>query len=257
MIEGLLLDMDGVLVTLGEPVPGAAEVLAHLRAAGVVLCVLTNTTSRSRSDIGRCLRDMGMEIADDHVLTAAVSAAAYVRTAYPGNRVFVLGAAQPEDLRGLHLVGLDDDPQVVLLAGADPSFAFDALNQVYRLLLRGVPFVAMHRSLSWLMRAGECLDLGAYLIGLERASGREAVVTGKPAAPFFAAGLRALGLPAARVAMVGDDLENDVFAAQAAGITGIWVRTATSRGVAVATQARRAPDHVVASIVEVPRAIGR
>ena len=84
----------------------------------------------------------------------------------------------------------------------------------------------MHRNLMWVTRRGEKLDAGAYLLGLEAATGLwEAVVLGKTAAGAFRAGLEALGLPADRVAMVGDDVENDVLAAQAAGITGVLVRT--------------------------------
>ena len=78
---------------------------------------------------------------------------------------------------------------------------------------------------------------------------------GKPAAYAFRAGLDALGLPAERVAMVGDDVENDVLAAQALGITGVLVRTGKFREDQLA-RASGAPDHVVDSIVDVPELLG-
>ena len=105
----------------------------------------------------------------------------------------------------------------------------------------------MHRNLFWMTRRGEKLDAGAYLLGLEAATGLEAVVLGKPAASAFRAGLDALGLPAERVAMVGDDVENDVLAAQALGITGVLVRTGKFREDQLA-RASGTPDHVVGSI---------
>lgn len=254
-IAGVLLDLDGVLLVSGEPVPGAADAVERLQAAGLRVRVLTNTTSRSRAGIGAELRQCGLGISDEQVLTAAVSAATFVRAVHPDGRVFLLGDAQPADLRGLHLVGIDDDPDVILLSGANPSFAFDNLNRVYRILLEGAAFVAMHRSLSWTTRDGECLDLGSYLLGLERATGREAVIVGKPAAHFFATGVRALDLPPAQVAMVGDDLETDVLAAQAAGLTGVLVRTGKFRD-SVLAQGGGAPDHVVGSIADVPGLLG-
>lgn len=251
----MLLDLDGVLLVSGEPVPGAADAVARLQAAGLHVCVLTNTTSRSRAGIATDLRGWGVVIADAQVLTAAVSAAAYVRATHPAGRVFLLGDAPLTDLQGLRLVGVEEDPDVVLLSGADPSYAFDNLNGVYRALLRGASFVAVHRSLSWTTRAGECLDVGSYLLGLERATGREAVIVGKPAAQFFAAGVRALDLPPARVAMVGDDLESDVLAAQAAGLTGVLVRTGKFRE-GVLARAGGTPDHIVDSIADVPGLLG-
>ncbi len=254
-IEGLLLDMDGVLGVSWRPLPGAAAAVARLRKAGLPLRVITSTTARSRTDIGSGLREHGFDFADEDLLSASVLAAAYLRNAHPEARVFLLGDAQPVDLEGVRLFGLDDEPQVVLVSGADESFAFDTLNRVYRALLGGASLVAMHRNLSWMTYDGERLDAGAYLMGLERASGREAVVTGKPAPACFVAGLEALGLPAARVAMVGDDVENDVLAAQAVGITGVLVRTGKFREEKLAAAGGR-PDHVIDSLVDLPALLG-
>jgi predicted HAD superfamily phosphohydrolase YqeG len=50
-------------------------------------------------------------------------------------------------------------------------------------------------------------------------------VVGKPAAAFFAAALAHLGADAAHTLMVGDDIENDVLAAQRQGLTGALVKT--------------------------------
>ena len=151
----------------------------------------------------------------------------------------------------MRLVGLDQEPDVVLVSGADPSFAFETLNGVLRALRGGASLVAMHRTLTWMTREGECLDAGAFLPGLEQAIGRQATITGKPARAFFEAGVRSLGLPAARVAMVGDDVMNDVLAAQSLGITGVLVRTGKFREDSLG-RAGGTPDHVIASIVDVP-----
>ena len=113
----------------------------------------------------------------------------------------------------------------------------------------------MHRNLSCMTHEGERLDAGAYVLGLERAAGRTAVVTGKPAPESFVAGLEALGLPAEHVAMVGDDIENDVLAAQAVGITGVLVRTGKFREEKLAG-ASCAPDHVIDSLADLPGLLG-
>jgi len=249
-IDGLLLDMDGVLTVSWEPLSGAVETVARLHARRVPMRVMTNTTSKSRSAIAEELRRSGFEFADDEVLTAAVAASEFLREAYPDARVFLLGDARPEGLDGVHLVALDEDPDVVLVSGADPSFNFETLNGVLRVLLGGASLVAMHRTLTWMTREGECLDAGAYLPGLEQATGQAAAITGKPARAFFDAGLRSLGLPAGRVAMVGDDVVNDVLGAQSAGITGVLVRTGKFREDSLA-RAGAPPDHVIESVAGV------
>jgi HAD superfamily hydrolase (TIGR01458 family) len=254
-IDGLLLDMDGVLGVSWTPLPGAAEAVTRLHAAGVPLRVVTNTTALPRTRFGEVLRGAGFPFADDEILSASVLAGAWLREQRPGARVFVLGDAQPEDLAGVELVRADETPDVVLVSGADESFCFQTFNRVLALLRGGAELVAMHRNLFWMTRRGEKLDAGAYLLGLEAATGIEAIVLGKPAPSAFRAGLAALGLPAERVAMVGDDVENDVLAAQALGITGVLVRTGKFREDDVA-RASGTPDHVVGSVLDVPALLG-
>lgn len=254
-VQGLLLDMDGVLTVSAEPVPGAVEAVARLHRAGVPIRVITNTTAYPKVFLGAGLRRLGFAIDDEAVLTAAVAAVAYLQEKHPGARVSVLGDARHEDLRSLQLVGLDEHPDVVLVSGADESFTFSELNRVYRTLLSGAVLIAMRRNLSLMTSDGERLDAGAYLLGLERAAGREAVVTGKPSPEFFGAGLRSLGLPATAVAMVGDDVDIDVLAAQAIGMSGVLVRTGKFREERL-RGAASPPDRVVDSIANVPGLLG-
>src|SRR5204863_3830836 len=99
------------------------------------------------------------------------------------------------------------------------------------------------------------LDPGVILLrGLEAATGRVAVVCGKPSPEAFASAIRLLGLPAARVAMVGDDIETDVLAAQAAGLTGVLVRTGKFRQEAL-DRSKEIPDLVLDSISDLPSAL--
>jgi HAD superfamily hydrolase (TIGR01458 family) len=254
-IDGLLLDMDGVLGVSWTPLPGAAEAVARLHAAGVPLRLLTNTTALPQAKFGALLRDAGFPFADAEILSASVLAGAWLRAERPGARVFLLGDAQAEDLRGVELVAADEAPDLVLVSGADESFCFEAFNTVLALLRGGAELAAMHRNLFWMTRRGEKLDAGAYLLGLEAATGLEATVLGKPAAGAFRAGLDAFGLPAARVAMVGDDVENDVLAAQAVGLTGVLVRTGKFREDQLA-RASGTPDLVVDSVCDVPALLG-
>jgi HAD superfamily hydrolase (TIGR01458 family) len=149
----------------------------------------------------------------------------------------------------------DAGSDVVLLGGAGPEFSYTQMNHALKLLLDGAQLVGMHRNLYWRTADGFSLDTGAYLAALELAAGVEATVLGKPSPDFFRAGLRELGLEASEVAMVGDDVENDVLGAQAAGIRGILVRTGKYRADAVAA-ASGEPDAVIDSFVDLPKLLG-
>lgn len=252
---GVLLDMDGVLTVSWQPIPGAVEVVDLLRRQRTPFRIMTNTTSHTRAALAAELRAAGFDIEPGDVMTAPVATADYLRAERPGARVFLLGEmGVAGDLEGMTLV--DDEPaDVVVVGGADEAFTFDSMNRAFRMLVGGAMFVAMHRNLSWMTAEGLCLDAGAYIMGLEAATGTAAVVTGKPSAEFFGAGLHALGLPAERVAMIGDDVETDVLAAQRLGMTGVLTRTGKFREEDVA-RASGVPDLIVGSIADAPAALG-
>ena len=114
---------------------------------------------------------------------------------------------------------------MVLLGGAGPEYSHLTLSWVYDWMAQGVPVVAMHRSTAWTTTDGLRVDTGMYLIGMEETSGRKANAVGKPAPEGFLAAASRLGVDPEEMYMVGDDLNNDVLAAQVVGMVGVLVRT--------------------------------
>ena len=51
MIQGVLLDLEGVLYVGGYPLPGAREALLSLRAAGIPMRFVTNITRLTRATL--------------------------------------------------------------------------------------------------------------------------------------------------------------------------------------------------------------
>jgi HAD superfamily hydrolase (TIGR01458 family) len=267
-IRAVLIDIDGVLTVSWEPLPGAVEAMQRLRAAGLPLALVTNTTSRTRASICARLTGAGFPVSVDDILTAPAVTAAYLRENHPGARCLLLNAADTQDdLTGVTLVdeperlsGADSDTtgavDVVVVGGAGDEFSYAALNRVFHHLQRGAHLVAMHRNLYWRTADGLDLDTGAFLLGLERAARVEASITGKPSEAFFAAALAHLGAEPSTTLMVGDDIESDVLAAQRSGITGALVKTGkylpeTHRS------AEGTPDHVLDSFAALPDLLER
>ena len=252
--RGLLLDIDGVLVVSWQPLPGAVSAFERLRLAGVRMRLLTNTTSRPRSEIARSLREAGFDVVDDEIITATSATAQYLARHHPGARCLLLNSGGVgTDLDGVEVVRPDtpaSDVDVVILGGAGPEFTYPALNHALDCLLAGAALVAMHRNLVWRTREGMQLDTGAYMIGLERAARVEAAIMGKPAPAMFEAALTELGLDAGDATMVGDDIDTDVRAAQALGLTGVLVRTGKFRATQLDEGTR--PDTVIDSFADLP-----
>ncbi|MEU4260588.1 HAD-IIA family hydrolase [Streptomyces argenteolus] len=260
-IGAVLIDIDGVLTVSWKPLPGAVDAVRRLRATGIPLALVTNTTSRTRAAIAGRLAGTGFPVEADDILTAPAATAAYLREHHPEARCLLISTGDVrDDLSGVTLVEEEDAegavPDVVVLGGAGDAFTYAALNRAFRHVQQGAGLVAMHRSLYWRTAGGLDLDTGAFLLGLERAAGTEAAVTGKPAGAFFAAALARLGATPSEALMVGDDIESDVLAAQRHGITGVLVRTGKYLPETHAA-ADGTPDHVLDSFADVPALVER
>lgn len=257
--RGLLIDIDGVLVVSWKPIDGGPAALRALRAAGVPMRFLTNTTSRTRANMTASLREVGFEVHDDEVLTAASGMTAYLHSTHPGARCLLLNSGDiSADLPGVDLVlpgSGGGDVDVVLVGGAGPELTYEAVNEAFRALMGGAALVAAHTNVMWKMADGLHLDAGAYVRGLERATDVTAVVIGKPSAAVFEAGVAALGLAPEETAMVGDDLDSDVRGAQAAGLVGVQVCTGKFRPEQLARIGVQ-PDVVLDSFADVPSWLG-
>lgn len=82
-IDGVLFDIDGVLVMSWQPIHGAPGAVAELRNRGLRRAFLTNTTSQTRSEIARHLTAADVEVETDEIVTAAKLTAEYLRAHYP------------------------------------------------------------------------------------------------------------------------------------------------------------------------------
>lgn len=268
-IGGVLFDIDGVLVTSWKPIPGAAEALRALVDNQIACAYLTNTTTRTRAQIADLLTDAGMAVRADEVITAAVLTADYVRDRYPDARCFLVNSGQiAEDMPGIDIeystefdgVRAPEAPDVVLLGGAGPEYSHLTLSWIYDWMAQGVPVVAMHRSTAWTTTDGLRVDTGMYLIGMEQTSGRKATAVGKPAPEGFLSAASRLGVDAEEMYMVGDDLNNDVLAAQVVGMTGVLVRTGKFRQDTLnrwaADEFAMQPNHVIDSVADLPELLG-
>ena len=264
-VGGVLFDIDGVLVTSWQPIPGAARTLRVLAEHRVSCSYLTNTTTRTRTQIAAALTGAGMSVRPDEVITAAVLTADFVRTHYPDARCLLVNSGEiTEDMPGLDLIDSrvcelaqrPEDPDVIVLGGAGPEYSHLTLSRVYDWMSQGVPVVAMHRSTAWNTTDGLRIDTGMYLIGMEETSGRKAIAVGKPAPAGFELAAARLGVDPEEMCMVGDDLNNDVLAAQVVGMTGVLVRTGKFRQDTLdrwaADEFAMQPNHLIDSVADLP-----
>ena len=246
-LTGLLIDIDGTLLSDERAIPGADRALARVRAARLPFRLLTNTSRRSRGAIAEVLRGVGLHVEPREILTpAALARRRILESGRIGAHLLL-----PEEAR-IDLAGVRDEnerPDWVVVGDLGDRFTPERLNTAFRLIRQGASFLALHRNRFWHDGdRGWVLDVGPYVAALEYATGIEAELMGKPSPALFRLALDDLGLQAAGVLMVGDDREADIAGGHAAGLRTALVRTgraAESRPVPGSD-----PDLVLASIAD-------
>ena len=241
----------------GQPIPGAASAVNRLRADGHRLRFVTNNTTRSRAALAGELRAMNVELDDEELQTTPRAAAG----ALAGRRVLALTMpAIIEDLEGVQLVG--ESAEIVLIGGADEGpetnnvFSYMNLARAFAELDAGADLYCLHKNPWWQTSRGPLLDSGAFVAGLEYATGLEATVLGKPSPTYFLAALEAVDADPELTWMVGDDVEADIGGAQKHGMKTALVRTGKFRPDAV-ERSRIMPDAILSSVADLPEWLDR
>ncbi|AEF39026.1 HAD-IIA family hydrolase [Hoyosella subflava] len=249
-IKGVLFDIDGVLVTSWEPIARAADAVRTVVEAGYASGFLTSTTSLTQADIAMRLWQCGIPVEPEEIVTAAKLTAEFVKRHHEGARCWLLNSGEVQaDMSDIEFA--EESPDLIILGGAGPVFTHEALSRVAELMVEGVPVIAMHRALSWTTSAGLKIDVGAYLPGLEAVGHRDITVIGKPSERAFSTAAAMMGVGPREVVMVGDDVNADVLAGQAAGMTGVLVRTGKFRPETMEGLDEE-PDHIIDSVADLP-----
>jgi HAD superfamily hydrolase (TIGR01458 family) len=256
VVRGVLLDLDGVLYVGDQPVPGAAAAVDWLDRRGVPHRFLTNTTSRPRRAIVAKLTGLDIAATEERILTPAVAAADWLTHRGLGPVATFVPEATAAELAGLDVELLPDGAGhgagAVVVGDLGEAWDFATLNRAFRLIMAApeVPLVALGMTRFWRAEDGLRLDAGAFVRALEYATGRTAIVTGKPDPTFYRTAVDSLGVPADQVVMVGDDIRTDVAGAQQAGLAGVLVRTGKFAASDLDGDTR--PDAVLDSVADLP-----
>jgi glycerol-1-phosphatase len=259
--DGLLIDLDGVVWIGREPVPGSAETLTALLAAGKRIVFVTNNPAHPPASYAKRLRSMGVEVGEERIVTAGMVATRLAAEATgPGGSAFVISRTPLKEMVAAAGVTVLEgeagrDASAVVVSG-HRDFDYAALLTAKLALDRGAALIATSRDPTMPMPGGEWPGTGAILAAVETSSGRHAEIAGKPEGHLFEMALAALGRGSSvtdgvpkepwngRVAMIGDRIASDIEGGRRAGLETILVLSGTSSR-ADAEAAEPKPDHVI------------
>ena len=230
--DGFLVDLDGVVWEGRELVPGSVEALQALIESGKELVFVTNNSVKQPAAYAARLREAGVDVAGERVVTAGAATARLAAEAVgAGGTAFVIGAPGfKETVAAVGVTLLDGEAarsaDAVIVSG-HREFDYGELLTATFALRAGASLFGTSRDPTLPMPGGAWPGTGATLAAVETASGKTAEIGGKPERHLFDQARALLG-DAKRVAMVGDRIASDIEGGQRAGLATILVLSGAS-----------------------------
>jgi len=259
--DGLLIDLDGVVWIGREPVPGSVEALRALLAAGKRVVFVTNNPGRLPQAYTERLRDLGVEVGPEQIVTAGMVVArlAGEAAAAAGGTGFVIGAEPLKEMvaaTGTRLLeGAEAEEADVVVVSGHKDFDYGELRTAKFALDHGAQLFATSHDPTMPYPGGELPGTGAVLAAIEVASGRKATIAGKPERHLFEMAIESVRCSFEsdsdqkeqqnpKLAMVGDRISSDIDGGREAGLETILVLSGTTTR-EQAEAADPGPDHVL------------
>jgi 5'-nucleotidase len=254
-IKSWLMDMDGVLVSEQNPVPGAHEFLTRLRELGLPFLVLTNNSIYTPRDLAARLSRTGLEVPEASIWTSALATAQFLADQRPSGSAFVIGESGLTTALHHHGYTLSErDPDYVVL-GETRTYSFERITHAIRLVADGARFIATNPDNVGPSPDGPLPATGSVAALISRATGVDPYYVGKPNPLMMRSALNAIEAHSESTAMIGDRMDTDVVAGLEAGLETILVLTGVTTSAETERYSYR-PSRVVDSVADLIEGLG-
>lgn len=247
MPKGFLFDLDGVFYISGKLIPGAKTAIQLLRETETPFRIVTNTTTKTRKQLTLQLNNLGLAVREDEIVTAGQAGVIYLRKCGSPPCYLLISEELKENYAEFDCG--NQKPEYVVMGDRGHDWTYEDMNTAFRYMMDGAELLALHKGKYFQVNDGLDLDIGAIVTGLEYATGKKAIILGKPNKEFFLTALDDLGCLPNEVIMVGDDLTNDIGGAQALGIKSVLVKTGKYRK-EILEKSDIIPDAIMDSIAD-------
>ncbi len=248
--KNYLIDMDGVLVTGRQTIPGADQFIRRLQDCGLEYLILTNNPMYTPRDLAHRLANGGLDVPPERIFTSAMATARFVSSQIPKGKAFIIGESGLfHALYAAGYVSTDIEPDYVIL-GEVFTYNFEQIRTAVRLISKGALFIATNPDPTGPDEDGPSPAAGALAALIERATGVTPYYVGKPNPFMMRSALNYLGIHSEDTIMIGDRMDTDIIAGINSGLETILVLSGISSPEIIKRFPYR-PNRVVDSIADI------
>ncbi len=252
MIKRYLIDLDGTLYAGGHSLPYAGQFINHLNRTNTPYLLTTNCPLHSPASLVRRLGAMGIDTAEEHVLTSGMACADYLREQGISDSIYIEGSADYRQWMISQGFALSTSNASVAIVGYNPEMTYGDLRDVCREIMNGALFLLTNGD-HVIPREGALVPhTGAIGAAVSYATKVDPVVIGKPNAAMLRSACTRLGCDAASCVVIGDRMDTDIAFAKRHGATAFLVLTGVTRreDVSGSNQPDEQPDRIFETLQE-------
>ncbi len=210
-----IIDMDGVLYRGNRKIEGAERLINFLKKRDIPFLLATNNSTKTRDMYVEKLRNMGMEVERDNIITSAYVTSETLKKERSHASALIIGEIGIfEEIRRIGWKVLDfrewNEAEYVIV-GMDTTLTYEKLKAGCLAINKGAKFVATNDDKNFPSEEGLIPGAGSMVAALEAATGKKARVMGKPNEPYIHIIRDILG--EGDYWVVGDRLETDMVMA--------------------------------------------
>jgi len=221
----ILIDFDGVIKLGDKPAPDAEKFFDFINENKIPACILSNSTLRTGELINEFFSSHRIKLSIP-AITAFDATVSFVKKNYKKVQVYCRDYLIHffEDMID------NENPEAIVIGDIKDKWNYQIMNDIFMKVFSGADLIAMHKNKYWNPHGELLIDAGAFIKGIEFATSKEAILIGKPSPLYFKSALEKIGAnPEKEFIMLGDDLENDVNAAQSISGKGVLIYTGKTK----------------------------
>ena len=263
-VKGFMFDLDGTLVlsdrSLGgyEVLPGAIEVLSALQRRAIPWVVLTNGSAYRPAELASRLRNVGLPLEDEQMLTPS-NVAAYLMRRAGITRALILGSRGVGEVLAesgieINFPGATSSQDVqAVYVGWHPECNMKDIEAACHAIWAGAKLYVASDVPFFATKHGRTMGYSYAIVGaIRRLTKARVLLTGKPSLHALRFVAKRLNLPTRDIAVVGDDPVVEIIMARRGGATALGVTTGMTKIEDWARQPQsHRPHHVLKDIRDI------
>jgi len=223
-----ILDMDGTLYLGDRLFPETLPFLERIRENGAQYLFYTNNASRSKDTYVKRLNGMGIDAAEEDILTSGETTIQFLLSHRAGKPVYLVGTPDLEAAFRKAGIELSDKADIVVVS-FDTTLVYEKLNIACRLIREGAEFLSTHPDFNCPIEGGFLPDSGAICALVTASTGKTPRYFGKPYDDVVRMIEEKSGISRRDMAVVGDRLYTDIAVGAKNGMDSVLVLTGETK----------------------------